>query len=487
MPLLAASAGCEQPISGGPPVNLQQYQHMRKEGPSGYPDATILIINRARFVDQDLPLPQRLESLAVVDKLGGRDPQVRLEYASVLSAAGTPQPLQTALVDLLLATDDAEVGGILAQSLPQLAPSGPQAVKILEWLGKHPSAGVVGGIVKLWATKTGREDDGRYIELIRKLSGKAWDQAILDAINDPSFSAPAAAIEVLARRIEAPTLGARIAQMAPRADALRTLREFFVQFEYLPGSQGEFQRIALLYEDHYKSLADGGKEYRLWAADGYRFSLDDLPLLVSLGGDPLRPVIPRRQLVQELKVCLGAREHVRWAKLTTTLPADGKRPAAEDRFDANIDKLTMADLWNLYLLQEMLSRPRIEAALHVVADKDREDRSSAWGGLVFYKSGSADAMLYRAASEGRDDLTYLPSPKALGDRQQALCMFSCRFDKPDNSPRAGPDDRDLREAANGNYYGLILTGVNGGNFCAHYYNPQGLVVSLGVYRFGELK
>ena len=64
-----------------------------------------------------------------------------------------------------------------------------------------------------------------------------------------------------------------------------------------------------------------------------------------------------------------------------------------------------------------------------------------------------------------------------------MCRFNCHFEKADNTKRAGPGPEEIRDAMLRNYYGLIITSVNEKVFCAHYYNPDGLVVSMGTFRF----
>ena len=37
----------------------------------------------------------------------------------------------------------------------------------------------------------------------------------------------------------------------------------------------------------------------------------------------------------------------------------------------------------------------------------------------------------------------------------------------------------------GNFYGLVLTSIDSSTFSAFYYNPNGAVVSLGLFAFGK--
>ncbi len=125
-------------------------------------------------------------------------------------------------------------------------------------------------------------------------------------------------------------------------------------------------------------------------------------------------------------------------------PGAKSRPIKDD-LDSNIEALSTADLYNLYLLQAMLARTRIQAALRVVGIKDREDARAAWGGLVFYKEGVADAVLYQSSTDVPDNaLVYTPSAKAVTDGRDALCRFIAHFEKESNAPRAGPTPEESR-------------------------------------------
>jgi len=181
-------------------------------------------------------------------------------------------------------------------------------------------------------------------------------------------------------------------------------------------------------------------------------------------------------LILDLAQSFIKRPHVPRKILRASGPYD-----FSDQLSKQVDSLSMADLWNLLIVNEMLSRPRVQMALKEMADRDMADTRSAWGGLIFYENGQAEAKLYPAeASAGPDDLTYRSSAQLLRDGRASLCRFFGHFEKINNAGRAGPTSDELRRAAEENAYGLVLTRVTAESFCAHYYNPRGLVISLGT-------
>jgi hypothetical protein len=140
----------------------------------------------------------------------------------------------------------------------------------------------------------------------------------------------------------------------------------------------------------------------------------------------------------------------------------------------------MADLWRLRLLDEMLTRPHVQMAIAVMADRDRADAARAWGGVIFYESGRATARIYPPPDAGGDDKTYAPSEQAASDLRDSLCRFHAHFERANNAERSLPSQTELLEAATGGFCGLLLTTLGDDTFCATYYTPRGVVVSLGA-------
>ncbi len=146
----------------------------------------------------------------------------------------------------------------------------------------------------------------------------------------------------------------------------------------------------------------------------------------------------------------------------------------------------MGDLWNLYLLNEMLTRPRVQRALKTVAAQRQANDRSWEGGLIFYKSGQAEPILYPAADvPGDSGLAFNLSHRGRIDARDAMCRFMVHFGKVNNAGQAGPNQAELRDAETNNYYGLVLTSVDKDSFSGHYYNPTGVVISLGKFPFRE--
>ena len=466
-----AVAGCEQPMAR-PPVSLAEYQ--RLSPPNAYPLQTIVMHNMVRVLDNDLPTPQRLESFRLVAQIGDEDASARKQLAAVLSQPNVPPELYQAVLTYLLRKDHPDMAAIVVQALPNLGQQESVRESLLEWLSRHPQPAVMSEIVKLWATEPVQSPtEHRYRQVIERISGKAWADALLDSINTSEFFARGSALEILIRRVPATQLRQMILQTPPRSDAMFALQTFLARMDYMPANAQEFLAEVYLYMMRRDAVNDVAELWRRWHTDyDYRFNIRDFHLMSQLARDPVRSEMRRGQLALDISNALAAHSHVRHKAAGGEL--------YPDNFNAQVDNLSIIDLWNIYLLNEMLNRPRVQAALRIKADRSGGNYAN-WGGLVFYENRQADAKLYPPQSDHPTE--YIVSRRLIADSRDSLCRFQSHFEQAENSLRAGPDADELRDARQGGHYGLILTSVGNDAFCGHYYNPRGIVVSLGKYPF----
>ena len=479
----AAVSGCVHP-QPTPPTSLPEYDKMLRKDPHAFTEQIILLHNIQRVLDKDLPPAKRVESLKLADRLGGGDPQVRAQFASILTEPDNPPALKEAVLTFLLKKDYPELAAYVVKSLPQVSGQAGLRDAILQWLARHPDPAVLANVVKLWADEPSISgpNEPRYRLIVQQITSKPWDEALLDAINSERFFARGSAMEVLAHRVDDKTLRRRVKSLTARTDAVAAMQTFLDNFDFLPTNGAQLLASVYAYKKQQARLMDAARLTQQWTEDyGYRFNIRDFHLLSRMSTDPLRTILRRTRLILQIGRAVTTRKHVHHKP--------SKYGAVDDyldRFTDQVDNLTMADLWNLYLLNEMLSRPRIQMALRIMATRDRADNRTAWGGLVFYENGTAEAKYYPSPQEvGEDDLHYRPSKQAVSDGRDAMCRFHAHFEKVDNARRAGPGADELIDARAKNYYGLILTSLGEDRFCAHYYTPAGVVVSLGVFPFRQ--
>jgi len=475
---------CTQPTPTIP-HSLAEYSEMRRTNPTAFPTKTLRMKNLQRVLDSELPTQRRVDSLNLLLHLGAEDPEVTGRLSQVLSQADCPYEIHDAVLSHLMSQNHP---GIAAYVVPALAQSNqnPQfRDSILDWLMRNPSPDVLGQVVRFWAEEpapTG-PNEPRYRHIAERITGRKWDEALLAGINSRRSFPRGRALEILAcDRVPKATLKRRILQIHPETEAMAALQSFIEAFDYLPANRAQFATLVTVFKTRLETISEVSRLAGQWRNDyGYTFSIGDFHLLSRLSRDPLRNMLRREQLVLEITRSLGMRRHIPWSAISA-----GPERAYTDQFCLQVHSLTLSDLWNLHLLNEMLNRPRMQLALRILADKVRSDPTSAASGLVFYQHGQAEAVLYPPPESGEGTAGLQPvSREMVAVGRDSLCRFYTHFDKTENSHNAGPNADELDDAARGGYYGLILTSVSQEAFCAHYYSPDGKIVSIGRLPFGR--
>ncbi len=468
-------SGCAQEI-GPPPHNLAELRLYQGSEQRPYPRYVILRHNIHRVLDGGWPVEDRVESLKLVDYLGGDDPEARSSIALVLADPKAPLQLHQAALTFLMKRDSPDLARHLMKAWPAMSSDNKLRQAALKWLSRHPNPRVLAEIVKLWAKEpsiTGTAEP-RFRLIVEKITGKPWDRALLDALNTSTFFARGSAIEVLSRRLSTERLCSRISQMTAKTPPMATLKFFIDRFGYLPRNRNQLVSSVTIWQTRRDMLPYAERLSNDWQRNKqYVFNIRDFHLLSRLARDPLRGKLDRRQLTDKLSQLLDRRQH-----------AINGRIVVRGNFRWLASKLTMTDLWNIHLLIEMLNRQRVQLAIRIMADGDRADKRSRWGGLIFYENGQAEAKLYAPdRSAGENDMAYVPTKRLIGDGRDSICRFVAHFEKVSNIALAGPTRNELLEARSQDYYALVLTSTSEGRFSAHYYNPRGQVVSLGLLPF----
>lgn len=480
--------GCDQAQPAATPKNLIEYRE--QEGTPDRlrpPDHRVIRYNFVRVQNDNLTEEERVESLKLaqhlVRKTGHSDATSMNELASLLRDPQCPPELHRATLIFLLEQKHPGLGPYVIELGPKLEEDPEIRQLVLDYLGNTPVPQMLSSLVKAWAQEpqtTGPAEEN-YRQYVQQVTDLSWDAALLRAINTPDFEARPEAMEILARRMDRATLAERLRNTSAKTDDMVALQSFLKHFEYLPKTREEYLSTVILYKARRDMIPDASRLSLNWSRnDGYNFNIRDFHLLSRLARDPLRSDLKRTQLVLELGKIFKTRRHV--AHEATSPGADDDY---KEDFWLQVDELTMADLWNLYLLNEMLSRPRVQLTLKVLGVRDRTETRGVLGGLVFYMNGQAEADLYAPNLEAGNDLQYIPPDNLITDSRDALCRFIPHFEKISNADRAGPTREELQSARVNNYYGLILTQINENEFCAHYFNPEGVVVSLGVFPLRE--
>jgi hypothetical protein len=475
--------GCAEPIPA-PPHTLAEYTEIQRTHPQEYATSTVMRNNIQRVLDPDLPADARVASLDLISSLVGPNGKLPAEVSTVLTQSDCPAALRKGILNRGVAVAARTNGGATVpvakgggERLPltQLsqAPAGPRRKATLQWLVEHPRREVLPDLAKLWASEAPNgADEQLFRQVVAKLGPGKWHDVLLDSLNAKKFAARGSALSVLAARGAEIDLLKRVKLMTAKTVSVQAMQTFAEKFGYIPADGGELLACVIVYADEKGSLNAPVRLAGQWKARyKYKFNIRDFHLLSNLAADPLRNKIGRDELVKLIVAKLGRRRHV----------AGGGGP-----FSKQAARMTMPDLWNIVLLDEMLRRQRVALALRILADRLRAGLSSPRSGLVFYESGKASAKLYpQSVDSTRGDRDHIPERELQRAGFSALAHLHTRFETVYNGDRAPTSKRELAASNSGNFYGLVVTSIDSGTFSAFYYNPDGAVVSLGLFAFGK--
>ncbi|MDP6542950.1 MAG: hypothetical protein QGH60_03110 [Phycisphaerae bacterium] len=474
--------GCVEPIPA-PPHTLAEYSEIQRTHPQEYASSTVMRHNIQRVLDPDLSTDQRVASLDLISSLVGPNGKLPAEVSIVLTQSDCPETLRKSIlnrgVGVATVTNRTPPVGVskggagrLALSELARAPAGPRRTATLRWLVGHPRREVLPDLTKLWASEAPNgPDEQLFRQAMAKLGPGKWQDVLLDSLNAKKFAARGSALSVLSGRGAEIDLLNRIKRMPAKTVSVQAMQTFGEKFGYVPANGGELLACVILHASGKDALNAPARLSGQWGAKyKYKFNIRDFHLISNLATDPVRGKIGRDQLVKQIVAKLARRKHV-----------TGGSP-----FSKQAARMTMPDLWNIVLLDEMLRRQRVSLALRILADRLRAGLSSPRSGLVFYEGGRASAKLYpQSIDSTRGDRDHIPERELQRAGFSALAHLHTRFETVYNGDRAPASKREVSASGQGNYYGLVLTSIDSGTFSGFYYNPDGAVVSLGMFAFGK--
>ncbi len=453
-----ATVGCD-PQAERPPESLSELRKHETLRKPEYTGQTISLHNVRRVLADDLPVADRMESLKVLDTLKVDDTDARAALDEARGHQKFPPELAQAVA--------AYLG----------TPSAVSAVTATQ--------ASLAEVIKQWAAtpETAARQELLYRQTVERMTGKKWEQALLDGLNQTERFPRGSALEVLVGRMRVPMLAQKVNALVPRTAAVLSMQNFSRQFLYLPKTRSELLACVIVSRQGRSKMRAASQLAGKWrVADKYTFNVRDFHLLVGLSSDPLRDSnMTRAKLTPAISRSIAGRRKAAGAGAPIGPRRDVFRLGRLIDFDSQVENFSMADLWNLHLLDEMLRQPRVRRMLSVTARQDRGDRATQWGGLIAYESGRAEAKLYWPAEKRGDD-AYVPSRKMLLEAPGSLMYFVGHFDKDaTTSALVGPTKAELDFAKVNNLYGVVLTSVGPKKINAAYFNIRGFVVDLGDF------
>ncbi len=434
-----------------------------------WPPSRIVQINLARIGDRELKIDKRLSSMAVIQQIGIANRERMDELAPLLNDAGCPPPLKKEILKFLLDHNYSNLEPHLVPMMTGLNKDAETRSIVLQYLANNPSSRMLAEVVRAWASKdTGPEAEESYRRAVKSITDRPWDSALISAVNSNEFDARPEALTILAARLDPARLKKEMVSVEPATDTAAAAKTFIEEFNYIPAGIAEIRSAEQIFRKHKGGMKSAASLNTRWKRNyGYSFTVKDFHLISGLAEDPLRTILNKTQLILTVGEGINSRIHTRREKTTY-----------DDRFWVNTDSLSIVDLWNLYLIDEMLGQARTQLNVNLLAENDYLDKTHSWRGLVFYRNGEAELLYYPSTDKY--------AAKYREDSSDCLCRFFCHFGKINNAEKAGPSAQELDRASRGNYYGLVFTRTGKKTFVAHYYNPRNIAVSLGRYPLREL-
>lgn len=142
-------------------------------------------------------------------------------------------------------------------------------------------------------------------------------------------------------------------------------------------------------------------------------------------------------------------------------------------------RLSWADLLCVRLADAMVFDPAMNTSLFPQAQRDREDTSTEYGGLLDYVDGQPRAILYPPLQRSHDQKYYAPG-SMVDAGHRAPFHYHFHVQEVRNTEFAGPGGGDLEYANSMAINGLVFTSVGEGKLNADFYTEGRIVIDLGT-------
>ncbi len=449
-----------------------------------YPPVVLAKHNLQRAMDTRLTDEERTASLELAIYLDAPSNETMAILAMIMADTDTPPRLQQAILAHLMENEYGDLTEFVVAALSQPELSEDMHQTLLVWVRNNADEALLADIVVAWASQPVGGNNELLYRQLTELAGRGgtWSDVLWANMVRREFTAKGSAFEVLRTRLSTEQFIQQLARQQPTHLSIATLQTFAGGFDYIPADRDEMLQAVYQYSTQQSAINAAARVYRAWrAGDAYTFQIHDLHLMGQLGSDAGAVRYTRAQMRADLARTMADKRH-------EPHYSGGEGDISyEARFYRVEPDLSMADLWNIWLLESYLSQPQTTRQILLLADEDLANTATPFGGLMFLENGVVDARQYPAdvGANRANDMTYVPSGRMLQDSRNALCRFICHFEAIENAQRVGPTPAELADAATGGYYGVTITRLNAQSFTAHYYNPDGEIVSLGVFSAGQ--
>lgn len=418
-------------------------------------------------------------------RLRGVDDATRSALRRMVAADGYALDARVRAFELLLETDRAALVAALENSLPRMGDLGWRA-RACELVAEAELDELVPTLIRAWANPVpGFEMNGERPERVAlgRLVGEAVLAATLlktmrEASPVTQANLRARCWELLMKNGDAARLRALLADPdAVRGDAMLVdLGRVASELGVLPTTREEILWARKLCEPSRAAFYEEAKAALARMPAARRESLEIRAVPLAVAAMRLRPAL------------LATSDPELLAEVEARI--DGKRKVSPDftgygtGFTESLylqrDRIAWADLAGMILALDLLADPALRLHVFEQADRDREDRTTEYGGVVALDArGKGELLEFPPRSKASD--VRFESPQELFDALYVgLFHYHNHAQKYDNADYAGPHLGDFAFADSTRCNGLVFTFLKADEIGVDFYRHGRFVVDLGA-------
>jgi hypothetical protein len=289
-----------------------------------------------------------------------------------------------------------------------------------------------------------------------------------------AFRQQVAAWELLARLMKTDQLHKQLEAAPDQSPLVVNLKHAAARLGVLPTTREGVIWLQHLSDPARKSFYEAAAVAvaRLDSAQRQGLKLRHLPVLIRLESSDFD--LTRAQLVAQIH--RAARSASRYMIGPTY---DGGARDWPQRFTAWSDQMSWGDLITLRVVMRAMRDRKLVATVFAQADRDRDDNSTEYGGVLDAVEGRFVATQYEPFMR-KHDLKFIPSPQMIERLYTAIAHYHFHAQRYKNRRYAGPGFGDLKLANRLPFNYVVFTFIDRDRLNVDYYQSGRIVVDLGT-------
>lgn len=173
---------------------------------------------------------------------------------------------------------------------------------------------------------------------------------------------------------------------------------------------------------------------------------------------------------------------------------DKGEPARKERLHEWKDELQWADLLAILVVDEAIQNPNLVEKIFVQRKLDHKDRKTEYGGIIDTPASTDSAttaeqyraILFRPRQRDRvSDERFVASDDMMRFSDRALAHYHFHANERNNEKYAGPSRADYINAQTSGRTSVVLTSLKADELNVDLYQPNGIVIDLGIIYSGS--